>query len=62
MTVSLKDFEGLAKVFEKNRNAKIPDSHWVEVRKMVEVSHKRFEAEEKALRPTWKTMNTPFDM
>lgn len=60
--LNLKDFEHLAKVLEKNRNVKISASHWVEVRKMVEENHKRFEAEEKALRPTWKTMHTPFDL
>lgn len=60
--VSLADFKELEKILKDNMHAKIPDSHWKEVHKMMIENGKRFEAEERALRPDWKTMNTPFDL
>lgn len=54
------DFAHLAAVLEKNRNAKIPESHWDDVRKMMVRNGKRFEAEEKALTPTDEDMNRRF--
>jgi len=60
--LTLKDFEHLAKVLDENRNAKIPDSHWVEFAKNVKRNNERAEANEKAITPTWEDMNRRFDL
>ena len=60
--ISRADFEHLAKVLEENRNAKISDSHWKVVHKMMCERGKQFEVEEKLLRVTWHDMQRPFDL
>jgi len=60
--LTLKDFEHLAKVLEENRNAKIPDLHWAEFAKILKRNSDRFEAEEKALTPTWEDMQRRFTL
>lgn len=56
----LSEFDHLIEVLEKNRNAKIPDSHWDKVRKMMVENGKRFEAEERALTPTDEDLQRRF--
>jgi hypothetical protein len=57
-----KDFDYLSSVLKENINAKISDSHWVKARKIIERNNKKFEAEEKALTPSWEDMHRPFDL
>ena len=54
------DFAHLAAVLEKNRNVKIPESHWVGVRKMMAERGKQYEAEERAITPTDADMKRRF--
>lgn len=56
----ISDYTPLIKILEKNRNAKIPESHWEEVKEMMIKNGKRFEAEEKALTPTAEDMQRRF--
>lgn len=59
---NLKDFNELIKILEENRNAKISDSHWDKVAKMMKRNSEQFEAEEKALTPTWEDLHRPFTL
>ena len=60
--LTLKDFEHLAEILEKNKNAKIPDSHWKGVHEMVRRNAIEFARQEKAMTPTWEDMNRRFDL
>ena len=54
------DFSELAKILDDNRNAKISDSHWCVVSKMMKLSGKRYITQEKALVPTIEDLHRPF--
>jgi len=52
----------LIKILEENRNAKIPDEHWKGFFELQKKNAEQFEAEDRAMTPTFEDMNRRFDL